>query len=155
MIINIQPTALGLIGTVDIDWTAMEAIATSLSAILAAIAIILTISLFRKQALLDKRYFVLPLYTQVKKLRGVDPNDPNWDDVIMMVNTLEFIGIAYEEGLIDKRIVKKLFGSFYTEAYDNVARCRGKYEVTGKYGQEMLDAAKAIGKLNNKLKQGG
>ena len=64
------------------NWIVIEAIATSVSTLIAAIAIYQTVKLQKKQMLLEQRQFLLPLWTQLQGLNEIDPQKPVWVDVI-------------------------------------------------------------------------
>ncbi len=94
-------------------WIIIEAVATSLSALIAAIAIYQTVRLQKKQMLLEQRQFLLPLWTQLQGLNEIDPQKPVWMDVIKAVNILELIAVSWEGQLIDENIIRRMYSHLY------------------------------------------
>jgi hypothetical protein len=79
-------------------WNVVEAIAESLSALAAAVAIFMTVVLHRKQMqleerqmLLEQRQLLVPLWEQLKEVNDIDPEEPIWMDVIQAVNILDLL----------------------------------------------------------------
>ena len=99
-------------------WIIIEAISTSLSALIAAIAIYQTVRLHRKQMLLEQRQILLPLWEKLQKLNEIDPLNPVWRDVINAVNILELIAISWEGQLIDENLIRRMYSDLFIEFFE-------------------------------------
>jgi len=133
-------------------WIIIEAIVTSISALIAAIAIYQTVRLQKKQMLLEQRQFLLPLWIQLQGLNEIDPQKPVWIDVIKAVNILELIAISWEGQLIDENIIRRMYSHLYIEMYDNIMDCKNPPENISKNGRQMLYASPAAIRLYELLK---
>jgi len=133
-------------------WVVIEAIAASLSALIAAIAIYQTVKLQKKQMLLEQRQFLLPLWTQLQSLDEIDPQKPVWKDVIKAVNILELVAVSWEGQLIDENIIRRMYCELYIEFFDNITDCKNPPPSISKDGRQMLYASPATIKLYNLLK---
>jgi hypothetical protein len=133
-------------------WVIIEAIATSISALIAAIAIYQTVGLQKKQMLLEQRQFLLPLWTQLQGLNEIDPQKPVWMDVIKAVNILELIAVSWEGQLIDENIIRRMYSHLYIEMYDNIMDCKNPPENVSKDGRKMLYDSPAAIQLYELLK---
>jgi len=134
------------------NWIVIEAIATSVSALIAAIAIYQTVKLQKKQMLLEQRQFLLPLWTQLQGLNEIDPLKPVWVDVIKAVNILELIAISWEGQLIDENIIRRMYSHLYIEMYDNIMDCKNPPSNISKDGRQMLYACPSAIRLYELLK---
>ena len=132
-------------------WTIVEAIATSISALIAAVAIYQTVNLQKKQMLLEQRQFLLPLWTQLQGLNELDPKNPVWTDVIKAVNILELIAISWEGQLIDENIIRRMYSQLYIEFYDNITECKNPPPSISKDGKQMLYSSPAVMSLYQRL----
>lgn len=133
-------------------WIIIEAIATSLSAVIAAVAIYQTVRLQKKQMLLEQRQFLLPLWTQLQDLNEIDPLKPVWVDVIKAVNILELIAVSWEGQLIDENIIRRMYSHLYIEMYDNIVDCKNPPANISKDGRQMLYASPSATRLYQLLK---
>jgi hypothetical protein len=133
-------------------WIIVEAISTSLSAVIAAIAIYQTVRLQRKQMLLEQRQFLLPLWTQLQSLNEIDSQDPVWADVIKAVNILELIAVSWEGQLIDENIIRRMYSHLYIEMFDNIMECKNPPANISKNGRQMLYASPSTIRLYELLK---
>jgi len=133
-------------------WIIVEAISTSLSALIAAIAIFQTVRLQKKQMLLEQRQFLLPLWTQLQGLNDIDPEDPVWMDVIKAVNMLELIAISWEGQLIDENIIRRMYSHLYIETFDSIIECKNPPKNVSKNGRQMLYASPAAIRLYELLR---
>lgn len=133
-------------------WTIIEAISTSLSAIIAAIAIYQTVQLQKRQMLLEQRQFLFPLWTQIKELNDINPQKPVWVDVIKAVNFLELVAISWEGQLIDENIIRRVYSHLYLEMYDNIMDCKNPPKSVSRDGRQMLFESPATISLYELLK---
>lgn len=133
-------------------WIVVESIATSLSALIAAIAIYQMVKLHKKQMLLEQRQFLLPIWTQLQGLNEIDPQKPVWIDVIKAVNILELIAVSWEGQLIDEDIIRRMYSQLYVEFYDSIMDCKNPPPNVSKDGRQMLYASPATIRLYELLK---
>ena len=133
-------------------WTIIEAIATSISALIAALAIYQTVRLQKRQMLLEQRQFLLPLWTQLQGLNEIDPQKPVWEDVIKAVNILELVAISWEGQLIDENIIRRMYSQLYIEMFDNIMDCKNPPINISKDGRQMLYASPSAISLYKLLK---
>lgn len=133
------------------DWNIVSAIAESLGAVIAAIAIYQTVRLQRKQMLLEQRQLLLPLWEQLQNLSDITPDQPVWTDVIKAVNILELIAVSWEGQLIDENIVRRMYNELYIEFYQKIEECKNPPANVSKDGKKMLLASPATIRLYNQL----
>lgn len=132
-------------------WQAIQAIAESLAALIAAVAIYQTVRLHRRQMLLEQRQFLLPLWTQLKELNDINPRNPVWPDVTQAVNLLELVAVSWEGRLIDVNIIRRMYSQLYIEFYQKIEECRNPPPGIEKTGKQMLLACPAVIKLYGEL----
>jgi hypothetical protein len=133
------------------DWNILSAIAESLSALIAAIAIYQTVRLQRKQMLLEQRQLLFPLWEKLQRLDDINPEEPVWADVIKAVNMLELIAVSWEGQLIDENIVRRMYSDLYIEFYQSIEECKNPPDNVSKNGKQMLLASPATMRLYNQL----
>lgn len=133
------------------DWTAVSAVAESIAAIVAAIAIYQTVRLHRKQMLLEQRQLLLPLWGHLQNLDDINPTKPVWPDVIKAVNMLELIAVCWEGQLIDESIIRRMYSFLYIEFFQKIQECKDPPSAIAKDGKQMLLASPATIRLYNQL----
>ncbi len=134
------------------NWLAIEAIGVAISAIISAYAIYQTVILHRQQMLLEKRQFLMPIWTKMNKLDEIVPDKPNWKDVAKAVNLLELIAVSWEGGLIDEDIIRRMYSQLYIEFYEKIIECKNPPQNVSKDGRQMLAASPAVTSLYQLLK---
>lgn len=133
------------------NWSMIEAIAQSVAAIIAAVAIYMSIRLHRRQMLLEQRQLLLPLWKHLQDLNQINPENPVWPDVIRAVNLLELIAVCWEGQLIDENIVRRMYSQLYLEFYDKICDCKKPPDQVGKDGKEMIMGCPAVLALYDQL----
>ncbi len=131
-------------------WQAIQAIAESAAAIIAAIAIYKTVNLQKRQLLLEQRQFLFPLWNQLKGLREINPRNPVWTDVTEAVNTLELVAVAWEGQLIDENIIRRMYRQLFISFYQNIEECQNPPPGL-QTGKQMLLACPAVIRLHDQL----
>lgn len=134
----------------DSFWDPIVAIATSISTVIAAYAIFKTVKLTEKQILLERRQQVIPLWSHIKQLSRIDPHRPNWDSVTDAVNGLELIAIAWEGGLVDRDILRRMYKDLFIEFFESIQACAAP-SAGDKSGHDMLKECPSAMRLYNEL----
>lgn len=150
-------------------WTMVAAIAESLAAVGAGVAIYMAVRLnktqleahrelqtqqlelqerlHRQQMLLDQRQILLGLWDKVHTLPGVNPQKPVWKDVITAVNTLELIAVCWEGEIVDRDIIRRMYSDVYIETFEQVVECRNAPANVAGDGRKILNACPAVMKM--------
>lgn len=122
------------------------------SALISAVALAVSIITHKRQALLSQRQFLPQLYQEVKSLREINPENPIGPDVIKIINTLEFIAICVEGGIVDRDIVRRLFRKNFVRLYGQIDAA-GQIPGLGRRGRELTQDMPAASKLYDEFRQ--
>lgn len=133
-------------------WTAVSAVATGLSALIAAVALLRTVQIANKQILLEQRQQIIPLWGFTRDFKRIDPSKPVWPDVVEAANRLELIAIAWEGEVIDRQILRRMYERLFIDIYNDISKCSNP--PTGyKSGTDMLlDCPSAMRLYNEFMK---
>jgi len=132
------------------NWVAISSI---ISGTAAAIGIIITIVLYRKQLKTSQKQIILPLWEYISKLREINSATPITPDVIDAINTLELIATLCTNGIIDEDIIIKSFKSQYIKHYDNIKNCGALPGLNNKTGLDLINENKNVKEFYKKLKK--
>jgi hypothetical protein len=117
------------------NWTA---IATVFSAIIAGLAVYMSVIIYKGQKLLSQRQLIVPLWEYISSLSEIDPKIPVTPDIIKAINTLELIAITCEGKMIDKIVIKRTFSKQYIKHFDNIKACHTIPGLEPKTGNDLL-----------------
>jgi len=134
-------------------WSIVVAIAESISAVLAGVAIVMTVRISAKQRRLEQRQLILPLWGYLQDLDRIDPDKPVWPDVVKAVNRLELIAICWEGDMVEKDIIRRMYADLYIEIYQSIDECKSPPPSMGRTGKQMLLGCPAAMKLYQELIQ--
>lgn len=105
-----------------------------------------------QQRLFERRSHLIPMWQYIGSLTDINPSEPRTPDVIKAVNTLEFIAICCEAGVVDKAVVMRTFEEKYVDLYRKIKKCG---QLPGfdekKTGQDILDENKSATVLFREL----
>ena len=143
------------------DWDVVRALAVSIGALVTAAAFVwsfrihrdqtvLARELNRQQRLLAQRQLLLPLWDYLRNIRSVHPTDPDEEDLIETVNTLELVALCLEGELVDKTLILRTFGEKYLELCGQIKDARPK-KGKWKSGRALLEDNPAASNLCKEL----
>lgn len=111
---------------------------------------VLAEKLHESQQLLVQRQLLVPLWGYMSDLDAINPKSPITPDVIRAVNALELVAVCCEGGMIDEKVIKRIFSYDFMELYDAISSC-DKLEGHTKTGKQLLHEAKATTLFYKKL----
>lgn len=161
-------------GSLEINWSAIEALATIFAVVMASLAFWqgfkidrnqreqnrqlheqqteLSRSIHRQQILLAQRQLFLPLFENMKELRGINPQEPVWVDVINSVNLLELLAVCWEGEMVEPRIILQLYKDEFIRVYESIAKCTRPEGSNEKDGRAYLHDSPTATRLYKYLK---
>lgn len=78
------------------------------------------------------------MWEHLAKVKDIDTKNPNWNDVVVAMNTLELVAVTVEAGAVDEAVVRRSFGDRFVEMYRKIERCEG-LSSANKSGKDYLD----------------
>jgi hypothetical protein len=160
--------------------SAIEAGAAAASAVTSALAIAITVLIWRGQLRLDRqgkdlqktlnettnqlqkdisdrdrlassRAQLLPLWQYLSTVSEVDPSKPITPDVIKVVNTLELVGLCCEASIVDPLVIRRTFRETFLKLYRQVDQCGRLPGLVNKTGTDLLQENRAAMTLHAQL----
>ena len=147
------------------QWYAISAVTSSVSALVAALALILSVvNLFSQRSLtknidsqnrlLSQRQLLLPLWNHLEAIRDINPSEPVWPDVIIAVNKLELVALCCEGGMVDPAVIRRTLSDRYVELIDRIKQCKADPEKKAlKSGEDLLRENRAALSFYEDLKK--
>lgn len=85
-----------------------------------------TIKIHDEQQALARHQSFIPLSEQLRDLRYIASEDPNWEDVSEMSNLLEIIAVNYSEKIVNRKVLLTLYGRLFTEIFEQIFFAKDK-----------------------------
>ena len=132
------------------NWDAISAVASAISALIAASALYVSakvsLKLHKEQIRYNRRQALLPIWKEMAELSRIDPDNPNNEAFRVSLNLLLLVAKFAELEVVEEPVLKEMFGGAYINVYNDIAAVNKVVTVNGvtKSGRDFLADSKQL-----------